>query len=277
MVGQLRGIAQQLVCHARAAGRDLGRDEVRDARHQSPIVGARQDAAGPAQVVVQEPRLGERAADVVEEAVDLAVREPAPGRQRDLEGTRAKVVGDADALQDGGHGQADDAHHRRGAAASRLVQERRRDGAEARGVHRVTLARRAEHVLLGEAGRDQAPDLLPEQFLDERVPVIPWHRARDEDALGMPKVRVGHGWISRSVGGRVTRPVMRRAGATSNRFAPNDRMLRSSAPGSATPSGPAGPDPPRHAAAAPGRGSGTMSATSARTMGIATRTSAAAL
>ena len=134
--------------------------------------------------------------DVIEESKQLVVVERAPRRERHLERAEAGLVGDPQPLDQDRGREADRADHRPDpGSAQGLVGEGPDDLAVAARVDRVALAARAEHVDVGEAERERAPDLLSEQLLDQLLALVPRDGAGDEDRL-----RIARHAVSRTPG-----------------------------------------------------------------------------
>src|SRR5262249_20087261 len=142
-----------------------------------------EDTLGPRQIVMQEPRLGEGAADVTKKAHHLAIVDSSPRRQRDLEHTESEIVSESQPLAHRGGGKSDRADLRKHAFAGGLFAENRDDTFEPRAIDGVSLARGAEYVEIAEAAAESHPNLLAEQVLHQLFVLVPRNLATDKNGL----------------------------------------------------------------------------------------------
>jgi hypothetical protein len=137
----------------------------------------------------RQARVGRRAGELLVVDGDQPVRVlevvllQAPRRQRDLEHPEADVVGVFETFHDLDGGEPDDADHRADRLAIDLLVEDVDHMAKAASIHGIALAPGPEHVAVLEPGRQDEPDLLAQEVVDQLIAVVPWRGAGDEDAL----------------------------------------------------------------------------------------------
>ena len=117
---------------------------------QPLVVLGHQHPLGARQVVVEEARVGEAAANVGEIGHVLVVGQLPPGRQRDLECAEPDVVGRADLLHHLGRRHADDAYHGAHAFTGRLLPEDACNLPELGQGHRIPFARGAKDIKIAK-------------------------------------------------------------------------------------------------------------------------------
>ena len=186
---QLRGMGHHAGRPFHAAARVLGGDQVGHGVDQPAIVRARQHALGARQVVVEELRIGESAADIAEEGHHFAIVERAPGGHGDLKRAEADCMRVRDPLDDVGRGEADHADHGVDILAARLFAEDLNDPLVARRIHRVAFARRAKHVEVVEV-LEYAAYLAAKHLLQQPLVVIPRNLAGNQNCLWIAGHRV---------------------------------------------------------------------------------------
>ena len=159
---QFTRCSNQVFTRIKAAARRLRRDQVWDDLDDARVVRTTKHALGARQVVIEEGRVGEGAADVAEEAQQLVVVQRAPGRQGDLESAKPRIVGDSQTLDDRRRRESNHADHGADAGLGGRLPEDAYDTLEARGVDGISFATCPEDVDVAEARGEDEPNFLSE-------------------------------------------------------------------------------------------------------------------